>query len=138
MFLVTLYMYNNIQEVLLDLQETNFLQKISKVFMSHCSKSSFPKRYKITILVITFLFWSGFQVWEIQKKFCRKFLIILKHKTPLTDWNGPVKCQNLFWTVWHDKFESPVKQVWGSNKSCLGWFCQWAPQIHYICPTESI
>ena len=66
MFLVTLYLYNNIQEVLLALQESNFRQDFSKVFMSHCSKSSFLKRYKITILVITFLFGIGFQVWDIQ------------------------------------------------------------------------
>ena len=66
MFLVTLYLYNNIQEVLLALHETNFWQDFSKVFMSHCSKSSFPKRYKITILVITFLSGIGFQVRDIQ------------------------------------------------------------------------
>ena len=66
MFLVTLYLYNNIQEVLFALQESNFRQDFSKLFMSHCSKSSFPKRYKITILVITFLFGIGFQVWDIQ------------------------------------------------------------------------
>ena len=75
---------------------------------------------------------------ETFKIFCGKFLMILKHINPLIDWNGPVKCQNLFWTVWHKIFKSPVKQVWGSNKSCRWWFCQWALQIHYICPTESI
>ena len=112
--------------------------KIFPNFLCHTvQKALFPNGTKSPFWSELFYLESDFKS-ETFKIFCGKFLMILKHINPLIDWNGPVKCQNLFWTVWHKNFKSPVKQVWGSNKSCHWWFCQWALQIHYICPTESI
>ena len=34
--------------------------------MSHCSKTQVAEQYKITFLVITFLFGNGFQLWDMQ------------------------------------------------------------------------
>ena len=66
MFLVTLYLYKNIENTFIALQETNFLKYFPKLLMSHCSKTQIAERYKITILIITFLFGNGFEVWDMQ------------------------------------------------------------------------
>ena len=66
MVLVATYLYKIIQKLFAALQEPIFLEYFFKVWMSHCYKSFVRKWYKITILIITFLFVNGFQVWDMQ------------------------------------------------------------------------
>ena len=62
MVLVATYLYKITQKLFAALQEPIFLEYFFKVWMSHCYKSFVRKWYKITILIITFLFVNGFQV----------------------------------------------------------------------------
>ena len=62
MVLVATYLYKITQKLFAALQELIFLEYFFKVWMSHCYKSFVRKWYKITILIITFLFVNGFQV----------------------------------------------------------------------------
>ena len=57
--LTILYMYNIMDKVWIPLPEINIWHDAVKVFMSHSDKGEFGKRYKITNLVITFLFANG-------------------------------------------------------------------------------
>ena len=66
MVLVATYLYKIIQKLFAALQEPIFLEYFFKVWMSHCYKSFVRKWYKITILIITFLFVNGFQVWDMR------------------------------------------------------------------------
>ena len=62
MVLVPTHLYKITQKLFAALQEPIFLEYFFKVWMSHCYKSFVWKWYKITILIITFLFVNGFQV----------------------------------------------------------------------------
>ena len=66
MVLVPTHLYKITQKLFAALQEPIFLEYFFKVWMSHCYKSFVRKWYKITILIITFLFVNGFQVWDMR------------------------------------------------------------------------
>ena len=55
-FSATLYNYNIVEKVFMPIPKPNFWQDAVKLLMSHSNKGQFEKRYKITILAITFLF----------------------------------------------------------------------------------
>ena len=50
------------EKVLIPLPETNFRHDAVKLLMSHSDKGEFGKRYKITILVVTFSFGNGCKI----------------------------------------------------------------------------
>ena len=62
MVLVPTHLYKITQKLFAALLEPISLEYFFKVWMSHCYKSFVRKWYKITILIITFLFVNGFQV----------------------------------------------------------------------------
>ena len=66
MVLVPTHLYKITQKLFAALQEPIFLEYFFKVWMSHCYKSFVRKWYKITILIITFLFANRFKVWDMQ------------------------------------------------------------------------
>ena len=55
------------EKVLIPLPETNFLQDAVKLLMSHSDKAEFGKRYKITILAVTFSFGNGYEIYNMHK-----------------------------------------------------------------------
>ena len=55
------------EKVLIPLPETNFWKDAVKLLMSHSDKGEFGKRYKITILVITFSFGNGCKIYDMHK-----------------------------------------------------------------------
>ena len=86
-------------------------------FLCHTvQKALFPNGIKSPNWSQLFYLESDFKS-ETFKKFCRTCMNILRHLDPLTDWTGPVKCPNLFWTVWQNIFESPITIREIPNKS---------------------
>ena len=55
------------EKVLIPLPETNFRHGAVKLLMSHSDKAEFGKRYKITILVVSFSFGNGYEIYNMHK-----------------------------------------------------------------------
>ena len=55
------------EKLLIPLPETNFWHDAVKLLMSHSDKAEFVKRYKITILVVTFSFGNGYEIFNMHK-----------------------------------------------------------------------
>ena len=53
------------EKILIPLPETNFRHDAVKLLMSHSDKAEFGKRYKITILVVTFSFGKGYEIYNM-------------------------------------------------------------------------
>ena len=53
------------EKVLIPLPETNFRHDAVKLLMSHSDKGEFGKRYKITILALTFSFGNGYEIYNM-------------------------------------------------------------------------
>ena len=65
--MATTYLYNIINKVVTPHPEINSWHDFVKLFMSHSDKGIFAKRYKNTILVITFLFANRCKIQDNQK-----------------------------------------------------------------------
>ena len=55
------------EKLLIPLPETNFWHDAVKLLMSHSDKADFGKRYKITILVVSFSFGNGYEIYNMHK-----------------------------------------------------------------------
>ena len=106
------------KKVFMPIPKPNFWQDAVKLLMSRSDKGQFEKRYKITILAITFLFSNRGKFldmfWNLHD-ICDVF----KAKTECQGSNYGCNVQKTKSYCVTKKFESGKKSDWGSNKGNL-------------------